>query len=316
MLTVIVKRIAAAVPALFGVSVVSFLLLNVVPGDPLAGMVGAETSQADRDALAHQLGLDRPLPVQYWLWLTGLVRGDMGFSYARGRPVAELIGTAFPNTLLLAAAAAFVGVSVGLLLGMLAAQWAGRWPDRLISAQAVIGLSVPNYWSAVLLIIVFAVTLGWLPPSGLPGPDGSLVDLLKHLTLPAIAACGVTMGLTTRMTRASLLETGREDFVLTLRAHGLGRRSVLRHIVKNAAPPIIAVGVLQVGYLLGGSVVVEVIFGWPGLGQLLYQSIAERDLRTVQGVILVIAVTFVLINLLIDLLQMVVNPRLRKGVSR
>jgi peptide/nickel transport system permease protein len=313
MLTVILRRVVMAVPALLGVSVVSFLLLNVLPGDPLAGVAGPGATQAQRDALAHQLGLDRPLPVQYWLWLSRVLHGDMGFSQQRGQPVSTLIGSALPNTVVLAAAAAVLGLAAGLLLGALAALWAGRWPDRIISGSSVVGLSIPNYWLAILMIIVFATELRWLPSGGMHGPDGGLGDMLAHLTLPAIAAAGVTAGLTARMTRASLLETGAEDFVLTLRAQGLSRRQVFWHVAKNAAPPILAVGGLQVGYLLGGSVLVETIFSWPGLGQLMYQAIADRDMLTVQGSVLVIAVTFVLVNLVVDVAQTVVNPRLRRG---
>lgn len=313
MLTVIGRRVAMAIPALFGVSVVSFLLLNVLPGDPLAGLTGPATTQAERDALATELGLDRPLPVQYWLWLERLLHGDLGFSLPRGRPVAELIGTALPNTIVLAAAAALLGLSAGILLGTLAALKAGRWPDRVISGSSVLGLSIPNYWLSVLLIIVFATGLRWLPAGGMHGPDGGFADLLEHLVLPAVAASGVTAGLTARMTRASLLETMGEDFVLSLRAQGLSRRQVLARVARNAAPPILAVGGLQIGYLLGGSVLVETIFSWPGLGQLMYQAIAERDLRVVQGAVLVIAVTFVLVNLAVDVVAAMVDPRLRAG---
>lgn len=314
MFTLLLKRLGLAIPALFGVSLVSFFLLNVLPGDPLAGVVGPGSTQAQRDALAHQLGLDQPLPVQYVIWLQGLLHGDLGFSLPQGRPVAELISTALPNTMILAAAAAVIGLAIGIVVGAVAALNAGRWPDRLISSIAVLGLSVPNYWAAILLIIVFSSSLGWLPPGGMHGADGGVLDLLRHVVLPAVAASCVTAGLSAKMTRANLLEKLGEDFVQTLRAQGVPNRRVLVHVVKNAAPPILAVSGLQIGYLLGGSVLVETIFSWPGLGQLMYHAIAERDLRVVQGSVLVIAATFVMINLIVDLLQFLLNPRLRRGV--
>ncbi|MFB9923158.1 ABC transporter permease [Amycolatopsis halotolerans] len=314
MLVLLVKRLALAVPALFGVSLVSFLLLNVLPGDPLAGVVGPGSTQAERDALAHQLGLDRSLPGQYLVWLKGVFHGDLGFSLPRGRPVAELISTAFPATMILAAAAAVLGLGIGILLGSLAARSAHRWPDRVVSSGAVLGLSVPNYWASILLIILFSSTLGWFPPSGMHGAAGGFADLVQHLVLPALAASCVTAGLSAKMTRASLLEKLGEDFVQTLRAQGVRNWRILVHVAKNAAPPILAVSGLQIGYLLGGSVLVETIFNWPGLGQLMYHAIAERDLRVVQGSVLVIAVTFVVITLVVDLLQFAFNPRLRRGV--
>jgi peptide/nickel transport system permease protein len=312
-LMVALRRVSMAVPSLLGVSVVIFLLLNVLPGDPLAGLLAPDATQADRAELARRLGLAEPLPVQYVNWLSGVVQGDLGYSFSRRRPIAELIGTALVNTTILAAAAAAIGLTTGIALGTLAALTRGRWVDRVVSILAMSGLSVPNYWLAILLIIVFSATLRWLPAAGMYGPDGGLVDLLNHLLMPALAASAVTVGLTARMTRASLIETFGEDFVLLLRAKGLTGGQILRHVAKNAAPPILTVAGLQVGFLLGGSVLVETIFSWPGLGQLIFQSIASRDLRVIQAAVLVIAVTFVSINLVIDLLQTVLNPRLRRA---
>jgi peptide/nickel transport system permease protein len=177
----------------------------------------------------------------------------------------------------------------------------------------MMGLSVPNYWLAILLIILFSATLQWLPAAGMYGSEGTLLDLVKHLVMPALATSAVTVGLTARMTRASLIETFGEDFVLLLRAKGLTEGQILRHVAKNAAPPILTVAGLQVGFLLGGSVLVETIFSWPGLGQLIFQAISARDLRLIQAAVLVIAVTFVLVNLAIDVLQTLVNPRLRRA---
>ncbi len=308
----VARRVATAVPSLLGVSLVVFVLLNVLPGDPLAGLVAPEATRAERDELAHSLGLDRPIPVQYAIWLGSLARGDLGYSWPRRRSVAEVVGAAFGNTVLLASAAGLIGLSVGIGLGMCAALAAGSWLDRLISATAVLGLSMPSYWLALVLIIIFAATLQWLPSSGMGSPDAGLDARLRHLLLPALAASVVTIGLTARTTRASLLERFGDDFVSLLRAKGLADGQVLRHVVKNAAPAILTVSGLQVGYLLGGSVLVETIFAWPGLGQLIFQSIATRDLRVVQSSVLVIAVTFIVVNLVVDLLQLTVNPRLRR----
>jgi len=215
------------------------------------------------------------------------------------------------NTVILAAAAATIGLAIGITLGMVAALLRGRLPDKVISFMAMLGLSVPNYWLAILLIIAFSATLQWLPAAGMYGPDGDFTDLLKHLLMPGLAASAVMIGLTARTTRASIIETYGEDFVLLLQAKGLTGLQILGHVVKNAAPPIMTVAGLQIGFLLGGTVLVETIFSWPGLGQLIFQSIASRDLRLIQAAVLVIAVTFVTMNLLIDVAQVAVNPRLR-----
>lgn len=315
MILTIVRRLAMAVPTLFGVSLIIFLLLYVLPGDPLAGLLPPDATPRDRQELAERMGLNDPAPVRYVNWLGDLAQGDLGYSFSRRRDVSELIGTAFQNTLRLALAAAAIGLVAGITLGTLAALSSGSWLDRAISMVAVVGLSVPQFWLAILLIIIFSANLKLLPASGMNSPDGSLVTSLKHLIMPAIAASLVTVGNTTRMTRASLLQMYGEDFVMTLRAKGLSGPRILWHVMKNAAPPIMTVAGLQIGFLLGGSVLVETIFSWPGMGQMIYQAISTRDLRVIQASVLVIAVTFVLTNVAVDLLQSVVNPRLRKGLS-
>lgn len=313
MLAIIGRRLGLALPTLFAVSVVIFILMNVLPGDPLAGLLSPDATKADRDSLAHSLGLDLPLPVQYVNYVVHFAQGDLGQSFSRRRPVAELIGTAFGNTLLLASTAAVLGVVGGVGFGFLAALRPGRWADRAISFFSMIGLSVPSYWLGLLLIIVFSATLKWLPSSGMGNATDDPLDLLSHLIMPAIAAAAVTAGMTSKAARASVLETFGEDFVLTLRAKGLRNRDILFHVAKNAAPPIMTVAGLQLGYLLGGTVMVETIFSWPGLGRLIYQAIQSRDLRVIQAAVLVISVTFVLMNLLVDVLQLFVNPRLRRA---
>jgi peptide/nickel transport system permease protein len=314
MLAFIARRIAMVPLALIGVSVVIFILLQVLPGDPLAGLLAPDATQADREELSKRMGLSDPLPVQYVLWFGNVLQGDLGWSFSRRRPINELIGTAFSNTLILAAAAALIGLTVGITLGLVSALLRGRAADKVISIIAMLGLSIPNYWFAILLIILFSATLQLLPAAGMYGPDGDFIDLVKHLIMPAVATSAVTIGLTARTTRASIMETYGEDFVLLLQAKGLTGPQILMHVLKNAAPPIMTVAGLQIGFLLGGTVLVETIFSWPGLGQLIFQAISSRDLRLIQAAVLVIAVTFVTINLLIDVLQVLVNPRLRHAV--
>jgi peptide/nickel transport system permease protein len=310
----IATRLLMAIPTLFGVSIVIFALMYILPGDPLVALLPPDARPQDREALAQQIGLDKPAPVRYINWLKDLTRGDLGYSYTRKRDISDLIGTAFQNTVKLALAAAAFGISVGLTLGTLAALVNGRWLDRAISMVAVVGLSVPVFWMAILLIIVFSANLRWLPASGMNSPDGDFLTSLKHMIMPVLASSLGTIGVTTRMTRASLLQMYGEDFVMTLRAKGLHDAQILLHVLKNAAPPIMTVAGLQVGFLLGGSVLVETIFAWPGMGQLIFQAISSRDLRVIQAAVLVIAITFVLANLAVDLLQTIVNPRLRRGV--
>jgi peptide/nickel transport system permease protein len=314
MLLVITRRLLMVPPALFGVSIVIFVLLNVLPGDPLAGLLAPDATQADREELAKRMGLADPLPVQYVTWLGNVLQGDLGWSFSRRRPIVELVGTAFTNTVILASAASVIGITVGTTLGLFAALLRGQWADKTISIIAMLGLSVPNYWLAILLIIAFSASLQMLPAAGMYGPDGDFVDLLKHLIMPGLAASAVTIGLTARTTRASIIETYGGDFVLLLQAKGLTGLQILGHVLKNAAPPIMTVAGLQIGFLLGGTVLVETIFSWPGLGQLIFQSIASRDLRLIQAAVLIIAVTFVTINLVIDVAQSLVNPRLRHAV--
>ena len=307
----ILRRLGMGVLTVFGVTVVIFLLLSVLPGDPLAGLLPENAQPSDREELAERLGLNDPLPVRYVHWLGDAARGDLGYSPFRRRDVADLIGAAWKNTAVLASVSALVGLGLGVMAGTTAAVFRGRWPDRLISTLALTGLSVPSYWVAILLVIIFSAELKVLPASGMHGQEGGTVDFLKHLAMPLVAGSLVTVGVTARVTRASVVETFSADFVDTLRAKGLRWWQVLGHVIKNAASPVLTTSGLQVGNLLGGAVLIETIFSWPGMGSLVYTAISARDLRVVQGATLVIAVTFVLLNLLVDLLQMIIDPRQR-----
>jgi peptide/nickel transport system permease protein len=310
---VVARRLVGVVPALFGISIVIFLLIRVLPGDPLATLLGSQgTTPEARATLAKVLGLDQPMPVQYVQWLGKLLTGDLGYSYVRQHAVAELIGAALARTAVLAGAAGVVGLAAGIGLGTAAAMQPGRFVDRLVSMLAITGMSVPQFWLAIVLIIIFSAGLRWLPASGMADLSSGVGDFLAHLAMPALATATVTVGLTARTTRSSLIETYGEDFVLLLRAKGLSGLQILRHVAKNAAPAILTMAGLQVAYLLGGTVLVETIFAWPGLGNLIYLAILSRDLQLIQSSLLVIAVTFVLINLLVDVLQILVNPRVRR----
>jgi peptide/nickel transport system permease protein len=314
MALMLLRRLGMAVPTLVGVSIVIFLLMSILPGDPLAGLLAPEATAADRAALAHQMGLDQPLPIRYVNWVSDISHGDFGYSPYRRRDVSGLLGTAYQNTIKLAIASAILGLSVGLTLGTAAAMNRGRWPDRLVSSIAMGGISVPSYWMAILLIIVFSATLKWLPAGGMnSNGESGIIDYLKHVIMPALSSSFVSIGVTARMSRASLIETYGQDFVELLRAKGLKSWQILLHVAKTAASPVITVAGLQVGVLLGGSVLVETIFSWPGVGQLIYGAIAARDFKVLQAGVLVIAVTFVLMNLLVDVMQVVLDPRLRKA---
>jgi peptide/nickel transport system permease protein len=315
MLPFLARRLLLAVPTLLGVSVVIFGLLYIVPGDPLDSILPPDASRETRERVAHALGFDQPVPLQYAAWLGRVLHGDLGTSLARNRPVATMLLEAVGNTLVLAVAAGLIAVLLGLALGTLAAWRHGTWVDRTVRAVSVSGVSIPPYWVALLLIIVFAVQLHWLPASGMRSVtgDGGLGDLLSHLILPAIAASLVALGLMARMVRASVLDILHQDFVLTLRAKGMGAGVVLQHTLKNAAPPIMTVAGIQIGHLLGGSVLVETVTGWPGVGQLIYQAISQRDVPVTQGGVLMVSLLFVLLNLTVDVLHGVVDPRIRRA---
>lgn len=310
----VARRLLLGVPTLLGVTVIVFSLMHLAPGDPVSVMLPPDAPQEVVQTVKQQMGLDRPLPVQYWLWLTRAARGDLGRSIATRRPVIEDIRSALGNTLLLALAAACLGFTLGSVLGSLAAFSPGRWMDKVCSAAAITGVSLPHYWVAILLIIVFSVELAWLPAMGMrsTAADSSGWEVARHMVLPTIALSLIPMGVVARMVRASVLEILSHDFVLTLRAKGLWSRTITRHVIKNAAPPVLTLMGLQFGYLLGGSVLVETVFTWPGSGYLLNLAILQRDFPVLQGTILVLASFFVVLNLLVDILQSVVDPRIRR----
>jgi peptide/nickel transport system permease protein len=296
-------------PTLLGAATLVFLLLHVVPGDPVDVMLGESAAPAARAELRARLALDRPLLEQYGLWLAGLARGDLGESVRSGRPVGTLLAERIPATLLLALAALVVATAIGIPLGVLAAAAPGGAADRLALAVSLGAVATPSFWIGPMLVLVFAVGLGLLPVAG----SGSAA----HVVLPALTLGAGMSGILIRMTRAALLETLSDDYVRTAFAKGASRARVLFvHALPNAATPVLSVLGLQLGAVLAGSVVTETIFAWPGLGRLVIEAVLSRDYPVVQGAVLVIAVSTVLANLLADLAQAAIDPRVADGGDR
>ena len=317
MLGYLLKRLLYTLPIALGVTLVSFTLVYLAPGDPLNAIAPADAPADVIEALKVTYGLDRPMPVRYALWLGRALHGDLGASIATGRPIAGEVMSAAGNTLLLAVFAAFVGVAFGCILGALAGYHAGGWIDRIASAISVVGVSVPHYWLGLVLTIVFSVKLGWLPAMGAgPGGSGEWIwdaEHLSYLVLPAATLCVIPLGMITRTVRALVADTVSQEFVVSLRARGLSSAAVFRHVAKNAAPTVLAVAGLQVGYLMGGSILVETVFAWPGTGFLLNTAIFQRDIPLLQGIILVLCLFFVALNLVVDLAQPLLDPRIRRA---
>ncbi len=309
MATIIGRRVAMAIPTLFGVSILIWLLLSILPGDPLAFLLPQDATPADREQLSADLGLDRPLVVRYVSWVGDVMTGDFGYSPFRRRDVSELIATAWTNTAILAGVSAVFGLTIGVAAGTLAGVYRGSLIDRAVTGLAIVGLSVPSFWIGILLLILFSAQWGLLPAGGIGSLEDGYLDYAKHLVMPVIAGSLITIAITARVTRASIVETYQLEFVDLLRAKGLREYQVLLHVSKNAMSPVLTTAGLQIGYLLGGSVLIETIFSWPGLGQLVFNAISARDLLVVQATTLVIAVTFVLLNLAVDILQIAFDPR-------
>jgi len=300
----VARRLALTIPVLLGVATLVFALIHLVPGDPAQAMLGEAAPQEDVDALRRQLGLDRPLIDQYGKFLAGLVRGDLGTSLRSGMPVTAQIAERLPATFELALAAMVVALSLALPLGIAAAAWRGTFVDHAAMTLALAGMSIPNFWLGPLLAIVFGIELGWLPVSGRGGFD--------HLVLPALSLGVALAAILARMTRASLLEELREPYVRAARARGVSRfRAVVVHAFRNSLIPVVTIVGLQFGAVLTGAVITETIFSWPGIGRLLIQSIGFRDYPLVQGCILLIAVTYVAVNLMTDLAYGLLDPRIR-----
>ena len=309
----VLRRILYAVPILLGVSVIVFALVQMSPGDVIDILIPPEAPKEVADVLRARFGLDKPVYMQYLIWLGHLLQGDLGISIFTSQPVIVDLSSALLNTFTLAVPAALLGMTLGVILGTLAAFFHGSWLDKLFSATAITGVSLPHYWVGIVLVVLFAVIWSVLPAQGM-GPEGfpSTWEQVKHLILPVVTLSLIPMGVISRLVRASVLEIITREFVATLHAKGLVNRRVLLHVMKNAAPAVLALMGLQFGYLLGGSVLVETVFNWPGSGNLMILAIFRRDVPVLSGTILVLAGIFVVINIVVDVLQAMIDPRMRR----
>ena len=332
MLRFSVRRLLQLIPILFGLSILLFAWLRLLPGGPATALLGERATPERIAAINHAYGLDQPIWVQYWSYLTRIVRFDLGDSIQNGRPVTDVLRTQFPGTIELTIAALIFAVGVGVPLGYFAARRQGGPLDGLSVVGSLIGVTIPVFFPAFLLKYVFAVKLGWLPPSGRQDVrldathitnffvlDGILtreydasLDAIKHLILPAIALGTIPLAIIVRITRASVLEVVNEDYVRTAEAKGLTTAVIRRrHLLRNAMLPVVTTIGLQLGLLLSGAILTETVFAFPGIGQEIYSSILNKDYAVLQGAILVIAILYVVINLIVDLLYGVLDPRVR-----
>jgi peptide/nickel transport system permease protein len=308
----VLRRLLQAAVLIFFSATLVALFIHMIPGDPVSVILGEDVTPERADAVRRELGLDRPIYVQYGEWLLGLPRGDFGASLTSKRPIRQDLARRLPRTLELIAAASILSILIGVPAGVLAAQYHNRIPDIVVSISALIGISVPVFVTGTLFVLVFGIRLDVLPATGYVAFSEDAVGHLKRLILPSLTLALLMSAIVIRMTRSSLLEVLGEDYVRTARAKGLGHRVVLyKHALRNALIPVLTVIGLQMGNMLGGSVLVEFIFNWPGLSTYLITAINQRDYPTVQAVILVIAFLFILLNLLTDLLYAVIDPRIK-----
>ncbi len=304
-----IGRLALTLPALWLVVTVVFLLIHLVPGDPIVLMLGEGASAGDIAALRHSYGMDRPLGEQYFGYWHGLMRGDLGHSLRLHDTVVHLILQRYPYTLALTAAAMLLGAAIAIPAGVTAARARGRWPDRVLSFGSLAGLSLPNFALGPVLILVFSIALGWLPVAG---AGVGFADFWPHLALPAVTLGLGVAAILTRMVRSAMLDELGQDYVRTARAKGLPENIVIyRHVLRNALNPVLTVMGLQFGSLLAGAIVTETIFSWPGLGRLTLSAVANRDYALAQGCILAIGVTYVMVNFLTDSMYALADPRMR-----
>lgn len=317
MLSFLLRRLIYTLPIMLGVALVCFSLVHLAPGDPLMAILPPDASQDLRDRLMELYGFNRSYPEQFLSWVWRALHGDLGTSIASSRPVTDEVLKAVVNTLRLAVFATLIGFIFGSLFGFVAGYFQNSWIDKAASLTSVLGVSVPHYWLGMVFVIIFSSTLMWLPPSG-AGPGGSAdwvwdLEHMKHLVLPAVTMSVIPMGIIARTVRALVADILAQEFIVGLRAKGLTNVGIFIHVVKNAAPTALAVMGLQLGYLLGGSILIETVFSWPGTGFLLNSAIFQRDLPLLQGTILVLAMFFVVLNMIVDIIQTLLDPRIARS---
>lgn len=328
----VLKRLLLAIPTLIGVSLLVFSMLHLIPGDPAEVMLYPKGTEEQIEQLRHKLGLDLPFYEQYLRWVINALQFDLGTSIQSGEQVLKEIGGRFPATIELATAALFIAVVVGIPMGVIAAQKRNTFIDYFTISLSLFGVSIPVFWLGLMMIFIFAATLGWLPVSGriamgmapdevtgfymidtlLAGDMEGFLNTAKHLVLPAVALSTIPLALVVRITRSSMLDVLSQDYMRTARAKGVryGRR-IFRHALKNALIPVVTVIGLQMGILLGGAILTEAVFSWPGLGMLIVDAITDRNYPLIQGLVLIIAIIFVLVNILVDIMYSIIDPRIR-----
>ena len=317
MLGFLLRRLIYSLPIMLGVALVCFGLVHLAPGDPLVSILPPDASADLQAQLIELYGFNRSYPEQFVTWVWRALQGDLGTSIASNRPVAAEVMTAVGNTLRLAMLATLIGFVLGCFFGFVAGYFQNSWLDKFASLLSVLGVSVPHYWLGMVLVIVFSSILMWLPPGG-AGPGGSSQwvwdwEHVKHMLLPAITMSVIPMGIIARTVRALVADILAQEFIVGLRAKGLTNFGIFWHVVKNSAPTALAVMGLQLGYLLGGSILIETVFSWPGTGFLLNSAIFQRDLPLLQGTILVLAMFFVVLNLIVDVIQTLLDPRIARA---
>ncbi|WP_209427332.1 ABC transporter permease [Pararhodobacter sp. SW119] len=310
----ILKRLVSAIPVLLGITVIVFLIMALIPGDPATAILGSYATPENVDRLNRHLGLDRPLWQQYFVWVGNLLQGDFGRSFALNRPVLDEILDRFGATLVLAGTAFMLCAIIGIVAGVVSAARQYRFADKAITAAVILGISVPSFFLGMMMILLFAVKLRWFPVSGMYSMfgGGDLADLIRHLAMPAIALSLVATGVVARLSRAAMLEVLRLDFVRTARAKGVPERRVIwGHALRAAMVSIIPVLGLQAGFVLSGAVYIEIVFQWPGIGRMLVDAILKRDILLVQGGVVFVAACYVGFNIVVDVVQAWLDPRIK-----
>jgi len=310
----IAKRLLAAIPVLFGLTIIVFVIMSMIPGDPATAILGSYATPENVEKLNRDLGLDKSMVEQYFIWIGNLLHGDLGRSYSLNKPVLDEVLSRFNATLILAGTALVICSILGLIAGVISAVRQFGLADKVITFVVLIGISAPSFWLGLILILLFAVKIKLFPVSGMYAiyGGGGPLDLLHHLFLPAMTLAVVATGVIARLTRTAMLEVLRQDYIRTARAKGLSERKVIyKHAFKAALVSVIPVIGIQAGFVLGGAVYIEAVFQWPGIGSMLVTAISTRDLLLVQGGVLVVAAAYVLFNLAADVVQTIIDPRLR-----